>query len=89
MAEDFTAALYEDFQQHGVSAIVATREGDPATYVRIIASLLPKEVEIKRPLEGLSDDELMSAVATLQAMLAGVTIEGEATLLCPPCGTSW
>jgi hypothetical protein len=79
LADDFIGALYADFQQHGVSAIVATRARDPATYVRIIASLLPKEVELKRPLEGLSDEELMAAVATLQAMLAGMTIDGEAS----------
>lgn len=78
LGEDFTQALYDDFKQHGVAAVVATRERDPAKYVSIIASLLPKEVEMKRPLEGLSEDELMAAVATLQAMMAGVTIEGDA-----------
>lgn len=78
LSEDFTDALYQDFRQHGVKAIADTREKDPATYVKVIASLLPKEVELKRPLEGLSDDELMAAMATLQAMMAGVTIEGEA-----------
>jgi len=61
-----------------MAAIIATREKDPAKYISIVAGLLPKEVEIKRPLEGMSEEYLMTAVATLQAMLAGVTIECEA-----------
>lgn len=54
------------------------RENDPATYCRIIASLLPKEVAIQRPLEGLSDDQLLDAIAVLQGMVNGAVIEGEA-----------
>jgi hypothetical protein len=84
LGEDFVGALYEDFSKYGVGAIVATRESDPAKYVSIIASLLPKEVELKRPLEGLSEDELMAAVATLQAMMAGMTIDGEASKVIGP-----
>lgn len=78
LSEDFTQTLYEDFQANGAAAIKATREKDPATYVRVIASLLPKEVEFKRPLEGLSEEEIHIAIATLQAAMAGTTIDGQA-----------
>jgi hypothetical protein len=77
LSEDFVGELYEDFLIHGESAIIAAREKDPATYLRIIASLLPKEVEMKRPLEGLSEEQLYEAIGVLQAMMASVTIEGE------------
>jgi len=40
----FIEALFADFEKHGVSAIEKVREIDPSTYVRTIASILPKEL---------------------------------------------
>jgi len=40
------------------------------TWERTVASLMPKELEVKRPLEDLSDEELFAAVEALRAMLA-------------------
>lgn len=55
----FLEALAEDFDEHGVKAIQATRTQDPATYIKVIASLLPKEVVVERsPLADMTDDEL-------------------------------
>jgi len=43
----------------GVAVIEQTRLTDPVNYVRIVASLLPKQTEkLPNPLEGLTDDEL-------------------------------
>ena len=67
---DFLRALADDFEQHGRRAIVRMREEDPSAYVRTVASLMPKELEVKRPLEHLSDEELLAAVEALRAMLA-------------------
>lgn len=67
---DFLRVLSEDFAQHGKAAIAKCREEKPDAYIRAIASLMPKELEIKRPLEELSDDELDSAVALLRERLA-------------------
>lgn len=66
---DFMRALAEDFAAHGIAAIQETRENSPAQYVKIVASLMPKELEIKRPLEDLSDDDLIAGVAALQSYL--------------------
>jgi hypothetical protein len=53
------ADLVTDFEENGADAIRRTRETDPTAYVRIIASLLPKQSEkISNPLESLTDDEL-------------------------------
>ena len=38
-------AFAKDFQHHGGSVIEEVREKDPATYLRIAASLVPKEIE--------------------------------------------
>lgn len=82
LSEDFVQALYDDFKVHGRGAIVAVRERDPSTYVKVIAQLLPKEVTPTRPLEGMSDDELIEAINILQAQVRGVIIEGETVEPC-------
>lgn len=66
---DFMRALADDFATHGIKAIQETRENSPAQYVKIVASLMPKELEIKRPLEELSDDDLIAGVAALQSFI--------------------
>lgn len=77
LSEDFVQALYDDFKQHGRGAIVAVREKDTSTYVKVIAQLLPREVPPTRPLEGMSDDELIEAIALLQSQIRGALIDGE------------
>jgi hypothetical protein len=67
LSESFIAALQADFRVHGEEAIRKTREEKPAEYVKVLASLLPKEVEIKRPLEDLTDDELVNAIELIRA----------------------
>lgn len=47
LGEVFLRAMLEDFEENGESAIQDCRKDDPATYVRVIASLLPKELNIK------------------------------------------
>lgn len=68
---DFMRELCEDFAANGRKAIIACRTEKPDAYVKIIASLMPKEFEIKRPLEELSEDELVASVGALQAFLNG------------------
>lgn len=78
---DFVRALASDFEQHGPEAIVAVRTDDPATYLRVIASLMPKEIDVANKFASLSDDELAAGIAALQALIAahgegvGLTIE--------------
>jgi hypothetical protein len=67
---DFLRALADDFDQHGRAAIIRMREEDPAAYVRLVAQLMPKEFEINRPLDGLTDDELYAAIDRLRSQLA-------------------
>lgn len=66
---DFLRTLAADFSKHGVEAIRQAREDDPLGYVRTIAALMPKEVELVRPLEALSDDELSAIAEQLRSAL--------------------
>ena len=69
LSEDFVAALYDDFQDHGSAAIAACRAEKPDVYVRVIASLLPKDMTIKvQQLDELTDDQLMRKLAVLTEM---------------------
>lgn len=63
LSEDFLKALADDFEQHGGSTIRAVREQDPATYVRVIASVLPKETSLtieKRDATDWTREELVA-----------------------------
>ena len=66
---EFMRALSEDFAAHGRAAIIRCRIEKPDVYVKIVASLMPKELETKRPLENLSDDELEACIALLRENL--------------------
>jgi hypothetical protein len=80
----FLNQLADDFDAHGKQAIVEMRERDPSSYIRAIVALMPKELEIKRPLEEMSDDELAAGVAALQSFLAAQGAgEGAATAAGP------
>ena len=80
LSEAFTEQLYTDFQEHGKEAIVRVRAEEPATYVRVIASLLPKEMKIESaPLGDLSDDELSRLIDIIRAATSGPDSAGTGT----------
>ena len=66
----FLNALAADFDEHGAAAIKECRETKPDAYIKAIAALCPKEVEVKRPLEDMNADELLAAVRALEGFLA-------------------
>lgn len=45
LSEDFFKALAEDFEAHGVAAIVKMRDERPGDYAKMVAGLMTKEVE--------------------------------------------
>jgi hypothetical protein len=57
LSEAFLDALCADYEAHGKAAIERMRETNPVAYLRMIASLLPKEFHVeatRSPLEGLT-----------------------------------
>ena len=46
------------------------REQSPADYIRVIASLVPKEAGAGHRMSDLNDDELEAGIAALQRVLA-------------------
>src|SRR5262245_61141480 len=61
--------IAKDFEQYGVEAVKITRLERPVEYLRICASLLPRELEVTthNSLRDLTDDELDIFVAQLRA----------------------
>src|SRR5579859_4121326 len=69
LGEKFLVALHADFVEHGVGVIETVRREDPTQYLRIVAAVLPKELEIRHdPLRSLSDEELAELSSALKAL---------------------
>lgn len=69
LTSKFLAALADDFQKHGKAVIETVRKDEPATYLKVVAAIVPKEVEIVRPLDGVTDDELAQIIDTIRAQI--------------------
>jgi hypothetical protein len=70
--KDFLLALATDFKQHGASAIAKVRQQQPATYMKICALLVPRELQVehKTGVKGMSDEQLEQGIEAIKAMLA-------------------
>lgn len=64
LGEDFIAAMCDDFAEHGAAVIAKVRQERPADYLRVVASLLPKELRVDREksMDEMSDAELMAII---------------------------
>ena len=59
----FLKALADDFEKHGAKVIETVRKNEPAKYLATVGGVVPKELEVTRsPLEGLSDEDLQTAI---------------------------
>ena len=77
MGEAFVADLYADWLAHGVATIEKVRAARPADYLKVIASMVPKDLNMKvSAFESMTDDELDAAIARLLVERAD-DVEGE------------
>lgn len=80
LGEVFITALQADFEEHGVRVIETVRTERPHEYLKVVASLLPKQVEIKEgAFDGLSDEELSALVVAARSALGAVDGGGAGT----------
>jgi hypothetical protein len=71
LGEAFIADMLEDWEANGKAAIEVVRAEKPDQYLKVVASILPKELNVKvSELDELSDDELDRRLAGLAAQLA-------------------
>jgi hypothetical protein len=70
ISEAFLDALANDFAEHGVETIARVRNEKPDQYLKVIAGLLPKDINIRtNDLDALSDDELLNRIRELDEAL--------------------
>ena len=71
LTTDFFADFHAAWQEHGAKALKDVAEKSPRDFVRAAAMLMPKEFEIKTPLDDISDEELADLIAAIQSLIAG------------------
>jgi hypothetical protein len=95
LSHAFLQALADDFEKHGREAIMICRVEKPNEYLRVIAHLMPRELEISHnPIEVISDDELIAYIEHIRLQLGGrverlairtdTEADGEPLKLLPP-----
>jgi catalase (peroxidase I) len=68
LTERFLDIISDDFAEHGAEAIVKLRTDDPATYLKLVGSLVPRELILQReqapPINSavITDDEVVRFV---------------------------
>jgi hypothetical protein len=67
LGEQFIGDLYDDWLEHGMEALEAARRDKPADYLKVIASILPRDINVS--LETMSDKELSSRIDQLTDQL--------------------
>jgi hypothetical protein len=72
LAENFLADVLVEWEAHGAVAVSDMREKNPGDFVKMVASLLPKDVNLNLSdnLSELSDDEVLGQLRDLAASLA-------------------
>lgn len=68
LGEAFVEALHRDFEEHGAVAIQKTRDEKPDQYLKVIASLLPKEFKIET-VSDLTDEQLDARIRQLASLI--------------------
>lgn len=91
LTDVFLSAIADDFAEHGAHAIARIREADPAAYVRIVGSLIPRELVVQREtapqadLDSLSLSEFMELLeqAKHRQVLRSALMNAEPSALPP------
>ena len=80
MGEDFIQALQASFHEHGPATIETVRTERPHEYLKVIASLLPKQIEVKEgAFDGVDDETLAALVAAARSALGVADESGAGT----------
>jgi hypothetical protein len=70
--QEFIQALLLHFRQHGKKAIEKVAREQPASYLKILGLLVPREhkVEHSNPVKGLTDEQLEAMIEYIETSLA-------------------
>jgi hypothetical protein len=69
LSESFISAMCDDFELHGQTVIDTVRAEKPSDYLKIIASIVPKEFTVRtETLEDMSDEELLDSLEQVRSI---------------------
>ena len=68
----FLLDLAEDWQQHGREVFKRVRRESPASYLKVCAMLVPREMKLEHSggVKAMTDEEIEQAIEAIQTMLA-------------------
>lgn len=70
LGEAFLEALHNDFQEHGIEAVETVRTEKPDQYLKVIASILPKDLNITmNKFDDISEEELIERLRSLESVI--------------------
>lgn len=77
LGEDFIKAMQADFEANGVAAIETVRIERPHEYLKVIASILPKELNVTtNTVTDLSDDDVASLIDAVRSAFGAEALKG-------------
>ncbi|MFN3169283.1 MAG: hypothetical protein ACE37E_01165 [Hyphomicrobiales bacterium] len=66
LGEAFMADLYADWEEHGAATIETVRTEKPDQYLKVVASILPKDLNVNvNHFDDMADDELVERIRSL------------------------
>ena len=68
----FLLDLAEDWQQHGREVFKRVRRESPASYLKVCAMLVPREMQVEHTnrIKQMTDEEIEQAIEAIQTMIA-------------------
>jgi hypothetical protein len=84
--EKFILALHDDFLQHGAKVIEQVRKAKPETYLKVIASILPRELHVKEQsmFDGMTNEQLDEILGSVRAIITARAPAGLGDGKAPP-----
>lgn len=77
LGEAFIADLQADWEEHGPKTIQTVREDRPDVYLKVVASILPRDLNVNvNGLEDKTDDELIARLRELNSIIGPFLVNG-------------
>ena len=75
LGEAFLADMLSDWELHGKATIETVRANKPDQYLKVVASILPKELNVRvNEFDDLTDEQLARQLAAIATQLAGAGV---------------
>jgi hypothetical protein len=70
LGEQFISDLYADWQKHGVDTLARVRDEKPDQYLKVVASILPKDLNVNiNSMDDLTDEQLVQRIRSLDSAI--------------------